>query len=860
MKFVNLIWATADRRPLTAIQSAVCRLPSAVMLSFLLIVFTACQAAPSIATNGTETFTGFLIGETVEISSEVGGRIANVAAKEGEIVQAGQTLLTLDDEIIKLRIEMADANVAAAQAQVALLEAGTRNEEIRRAEARIAQARAALVTATQALTDTEAIRANPQVLLIARAQAEQRAQAAQEQLIAAAQQAQAADLEHAFWEETVRGMWAGTDMRLPNGAVLHFDTPTQKLDFAQREWTRAGNDAWQAWGAVTQAQANLDGANAALKDVSEQITNSVALDTRVNQARATRDRANAALQAAQAALDVLREGASPAQVQVARAALDQARAARSALDQDLARHTIAAPKAGTVTRVLYRAGEVIAATTPVARLTVAGDLKLRVFVPMSTLAQIKLNQTANIVMPEAKNQTTTGAVTFIADRAEFSGRQSQTDSERNAQLVTVEMTVKDASGQLKAGMPATVAFNGTPSNGIALPSLIARDAPLTFSGTLENKQTRIAPEIVGKVMRVRVQRADTANAGDTLVELDNTTARASVTEAEAVVRTAQANLDQVNEKARPGALALADAAVAQAQAELASAQAASADAERALKNPQELLTQLHTAESRASASQGDITRAEATLASVKSQVEVIQRDQSFSGKTRTAMALKQQLAAEANLRAAKINAQGNARVVELYRSVIANPLELRAAHNAALNQVKQAQAGLDTAQAERAITQRGAQTEQVALADAKVRAAQAGLKLAQAQVKRTILTTPFAGTIVGRSVEVGETVRPGSALLLLADTRELELTIYIPIQTITAVKTGQAARVQTPSLPGKTFAGQVAFIASEGEFKPANIYNSQERSEMVFAVRVAVANPNGELKAGLPADAMLGGR
>jgi len=825
----------------------------------ILVVLSGCQAAPNIAaTNGATTFTGFLIGETVEVSSEVGGRVAKVAAQEGEVVPAGQTLLTLDDEIIKLRIEMADANIASAQAQVALLEVGARSEDVRRAEARVEQARASLVTATQALTDTETIRANPQMLLLAQTQAQQRALVAQEQLVATAQQAQAADLEHYFWEETVRGMWAGTDIRLPNGTVLHFNTPTQKLDYAQREWTRAGHAAWQAWGAVTQAQANLDGANAALKDVSEQISQPIALDTRVNQARATRERANAALQSAQAALQTLREGASPAQIQAARAALDQARAARAALDQDLARHTIVAPKAGTVTRVLYRAGEVIAPTTPVARLNVAGDLKLRVFVPMSTLAQIKLEQTAALVVPEAKNHATTGVVTFIADRAEFSGRQAQTDNERNAQLVTVEMRVKNADGLLKPGMPATVAFAGAPPTGITLPALPMRTTALTFSGTLENKQTRIASEVVAKVTRVRVQRADAANANDVVIELDDTTARANVTEADALVRTAQANLEQVTEKARAGALALADATVAQAQAELVAAQTALADAERALKNPQDLVTQLHAAESRVLAAQGELTRAQASVASAKEQVESAQRDQSFSGKTRTAMMQKYQIVAEANLRAATINAQSNARLVEMYRAILANPLELRAAHNAAVNQVKQAQAGVTTAQSERAITQRGAQAEQVALAEAKLRAAQTGLKLAQAQVKRYTLTAPFAGTIVGRSVEVGETVRPGAALLLLADTRELELTVYVPIQNILSVKTGQAVQVSAPSLPGKTFAGQVTFIASEGEFKPANIYNSQERSEMVFAVRVTIANPNGELKAGLPADVMLG--
>jgi hypothetical protein len=46
----------------------------------------------------------------------------------------------------------------------------------------------------------------------------------------------------------------------------------------------------------------------------------------------------------------------------------------------------------------------------------------------------------------------------------------------------------------------------------------------------------------------------------------------------------------------------------------------------------------------------------------------------------------------------------------------------------------------------------------------------------------------------------------------------------------------------------------VTYVAPEAEFKPANLYNTQERSELVFAVRVTISNASAELKAGLPGD------
>jgi HlyD family secretion protein len=855
MKLVNHISITADRRPLTAVRAAVCGLPSAVVL--LLVALAACQAVPMIQSQTAETWMGFLQGETLDVSAEVGGRVVNVAVDEGSIVQSGQPLVTLDDEIVKLRIEISDANVAAARAQLALLEAGARAEDTRRAETRVEQARTSLEAAKQALTDAEAIRANPQTLNALKAQAETRALAAKEQLIAAARQAEAADLEHRFWEEQVRQLWEGVDIVLPKGGRVHFDTPTQRLVFAQEEWSKAGNNAWKAWGEVTQAQANVTAADAALKDVADQIANSIALDARVNQARATRERAAAGLQAAEAALAILREGASPAQIQTARAALDQALAARATLDQDLARHQVNAPRAGVVTRVFYRAGETIAATIPLVRLSITGDLKLRVFVPMSALARIRLGGTATVVVPELSNATVTGTVIYVAERAEFSDRQAQTDSERNAQLIAVEITIKNVDGQLKAGMPASASFDAKPSTAITLPTIASSAGARSYAGTLEARQTRVAAELNGKVTAVRVNRGDMVKIGDTLITIDDSTVRANLNEAEAAARAAQSNLDQVQEKARAGTLALADASVATAQAELEAAQLALKDADRALANPQELNSQIHVWEGKVAAAQGEMTRAEATLAAVKVQVESAARDQSMAGKYRQAIMKRQQDAAEAGLRAAQVNLQGSQRALELYRGVLKNPLELAATQHAAANQVKITEAGVKVAQVERDIARRGGQAEAIAFAEARLRAAQAGLKLVQAQAKRYTLASPIDGTVVGRDAEVGATARPGAALLTIADTRELEMTVYVPLRDLGMVRVGQAVRVKLPSLPGKTFAGKVTFIAPEGEFKPANIYNSQERAEIVFAVRVTVPNPSDELKAGLPGDVVV---
>jgi HlyD family secretion protein len=824
------------------------------LLFVLILLLTACQ--PTNGGTGTNggVWTGFLEGKTLDVSPEVGGRVTSILVEEGDAVKPGQILATLDDEFLRLRIEIAEANVAAAQAHLALLEAGARAEDLRKAEARVEQAHAAFLAATQALSDTLAMRANPQTLLIARTDAETRAIAATLNYTATLKQAQAADLESQLWADIVKQLGEGMEVRLPTGIVLRFDTPQQRLVYAHNEWNRASTTAWQAWANLDVARANAYAAYATWKDLSDQLANPIALDARVNQARAARERAAANRQLAQAALDALREGATPAQLQAARAALDQARAARAALDKELERYQIVAPREGIVTRIAYREGEVIPPTTALVRLSVAGELKLRVFVPMAQLTRIHLGDTVTVSIPELNQRLVKGTVTHIAERAEFSGRQAQTDQDRNAQLVAVEITLREADEQIKPGMPASLITGDIPPGGIRLPALFSGAPTLVRSGTLEAKTTRVAAEVSARAREVRVQRGHVVNVGDVLLELDDATIQDALNEARAAVRAAHARLEQVTEPPRPATLALAEAGLAQAEADLAAARAALADAERALAQPHELLMQLHTWEGKVLAAQGEIKRAEATLTSIKNQLESAPADQSNVGKTRYQMLLRQKEAAEAALAAAQATAQGNARVLELYRALVANPLELIATKNAAAHQVKIAEAGKKIAQAELDIARRAPQKEAVALAQAQVRAAQAQVKMVEAQARRYTLTAPMAGIITGKSVEPGETVRVGAPLFVIAESNTLEMTVYVPIQHIGSVRLGQKVKITLPSLPGKTVAGQVIYIAPEAEFKPANLYNVQERSEMVFAVRVTIPNPRGELKAGLPAD------
>jgi HlyD family secretion protein len=82
----------------------------------------------------------------------------------------------------------------------------------------------------------------------------------------------------------------------------------------------------------------------------------------------------------------------------------------------------------------------------------------------------------------------------------------------------------------------------------------------------------------------------------------------------------------------------------------------------------------------------------------------------------------------------------------------------------------------------------------------------------------------------------------------------LELTVYVPVTDLGKIKIGQQVSIQVDSFPGKSYEGVVQSIADEAEFTPRNVQTVDGRRTTVFAVKIAVANVNQELKPGMPAD------
>lgn len=135
--------------------------------------------------------------------------------------------------------------------------------------------------------------------------------------------------------------------------------------------------------------------------------------------------------------------------------------------------------------------------------------------------------------------------------------------------------------------------------------------------------------------------------------------------------------------------------------------------------------------------------------------------------------------------------------------------------------------------------------------------AQAGLSLLRIQIGNAAIIAPVSGTVLERNIEVGELAMTGTAVCKLGDLSRPFLRIYLSEDRYGRVKLGQEARVRVDSYPEKVFLGRVATIADQAEFTPKDVQTREERTKLVFAVKIALENPGGQLKPGMPADAEL---
>ena len=147
--------------------------------------------------------------------------------------------------------------------------------------------------------------------------------------------------------------------------------------------------------------------------------------------------------------------------------------------------------------------------------------------------------------------------------------------------------------------------------------------------------------------------------------------------------------------------------------------------------------------------------------------------------------------------------------------------------------------------------------EEIESAKANVKRNMVSVDLIRKNIEDCTIRSPVDGIVSKKFTETGEYVTPGAAVLKLSDLQSVDLYIYVTEMELGKVKLGQTADVTIDTYKDKVYKGKVISISPEAEFTPKSIQTQDERTKLVFAVKIKIPNTEFDLKSGMPADAKL---
>ena len=150
----------------------------------------------------------------------------------------------------------------------------------------------------------------------------------------------------------------------------------------------------------------------------------------------------------------------------------------------------------------------------------------------------------------------------------------------------------------------------------------------------------------------------------------------------------------------------------------------------------------------------------------------------------------------------------------------------------------------------------GARPQEIEAARARVAAAAVQVAVSQEAVDDTSLVSPIAGVVTEKLVEAGEVIAPRAPVVVITDLANVWADVFVPEPTVPRIKLGQQATVFTDA-GGSGLTGTVSYISPKAEFTPRNVQTTEERSKLVYRIRVSLDNKDGILKSGMPVEAVI---
>jgi HlyD family secretion protein len=313
----------------------------------------------------------------------------------------------------------------------------------------------------------------------------------------------------------------------------------------------------------------------------------------------------------------------------------------------------------------------------------------------------------------------------------------------------------------------------------------ATDPPsdrLRVSGHVEATETRLAPDVGGRILTLAVKEGDRVQAGQVVLTLDT--------------RDAHLAIDRVK----------AEQAAAEAQLRVVQAGARVEDIRQAQSH-------VDTARADVSAARSELQAAEQDL----ERFETLLKNNSGSRKQRDDAATRRDVARD---------------------RVTSSESRVRAAEEAL------------------AKLRAGTRREEVDAARARVATVTAQLAPLEKAIADATLRSPVAGLVTEKLVEVGEIINPRAPALVVVDLDHAWADVFVPEPAVPQIKIGQAATVFTDA-GGDGITGTISYLSPKAEFTPRNVQTAEERSKLVYRVRISVDNQAGVLKQGMPVEAEI---
>ena len=358
---------------------------------------------------------------------------------------------------------------------------------------------------------------------------------------------------------------------------------------------------------------------------------------------------------------------------------------------------------------------------------------------------------------------------------------------------------------------------------------------IRLSGNIDVTQVDLAFKVPGRLSQRLVDEGDRVGQGQRLAVLDDTDQQLQWQKASADVDYASSMLAELSAGSRPEEIKRAQAHVSQARFALSELQRGSRVQEIA-----EAEADLHRAEADERTAQSQLELARADFA----RYEAVFKDGGISRQ------------AFDTYRAQRVAAQNTAEAAASRRQAAVQRLSLRR-EGSRREQISQARAVLDQAEADYALIRSGPRQEAIDQARAKMAAAQAGLAIAHQQLAETELFCPFDGVVLSTSAEPGAYLNPGTTALTVGDIHSVWLRAFIDETDLGRIRLGQPAEVTIDAYPDRRWNGRISFISSEAEFTPRSVQTFKERTNLVYRIKVQLDNPDGVLKPGMPADAVI---